>query len=90
MGVVLPRSRSRRTLENDDVARIVLPDAHQLLPIFAKWHSAKPTFAQGSLEASVERVEAQVDGKPHDDCLMTQGLHHTHPFLSEFAPSTTR
>jgi hypothetical protein len=25
----------------------------------------------------VERVVAQVDGMPHDNCLMTQGLHHT-------------
>jgi hypothetical protein len=35
-------------------------------------------------------VEAQVDGIPHDDRLMIQGHHHTHPFLSEFAPSSRR
>jgi hypothetical protein len=38
----------------------------------------------------VERVEAQVDGMPHDDELRIQGHDHTRPFLSEFAPSTTR
>jgi hypothetical protein len=69
---------------------IVLLDAQYFLPISACWHSVKPTVAQGSLEASVERVEAQVDGMPHDDCLLTRGLHHTHPFLSEFTPSATR
>jgi hypothetical protein len=50
----------------------------------------KPAVAQGSLEASVERVEAQVDGMPHDDKLRIRGHHQTRCFLSEFAPSTTR
>jgi hypothetical protein len=65
----LPRSRSRRTLEAVDDAVIVLPDAHQLLPIFALWHSVKLAVTQGSLEASVERVEAKVDGMPHNNGL---------------------
>jgi hypothetical protein len=49
-----------------------------------------PTVARGLLEISMERVEAHVDGKPHDDWLRIWGHHHTHPFLSEFAPSATR
>jgi hypothetical protein len=49
-----------------------------------------PTVARGSLEALVERVEAQVDEVPHDDGLRIQGHHHTCPFLSELAPSATR
>jgi hypothetical protein len=73
-----------------DVAVIVLPDIHQLLPIFTRWHSAVPTVAQGSLEALVQRVEAQVDGKLPDECLITRGLHHTRHFLREFAPSSIR
>jgi hypothetical protein len=48
-----------------------------------------PTVDQGLLEASVERVEAHVEGMPHDDGLMTRGLHHTRPCLSKFAPSAT-
>jgi pyruvate/2-oxoglutarate/acetoin dehydrogenase E1 component len=78
---------SRRTLEVVDDAVIVLPDAHRSLSIFARWYSMVSTVARDSLEASVERVEAHVDGMPHDDDLMTQGLHHTRPCLSEFAPS---
>jgi hypothetical protein len=85
----LPRSRSR-TLEAIDVVVIVPPDINQFLPIFARWHSAVPIVAQGSLEASVERVKAQVDGKPHDDGLRIRGHHQTRLFLSEFAPSATR
>jgi hypothetical protein len=38
----------------------------------------------------VERVEAQVDGMPHDDGLRTRGNHHTRPFLGEFAPPAIR
>jgi hypothetical protein len=72
--VALPRSRSRRTLEAVDVAVIVLPDIYQFLPISAWWHSVKSAVAHGWLEASMERVETQVDGMPHDDCLMTRGL----------------
>jgi hypothetical protein len=53
----MPRSRSRRTLEVVDVV-IVLPNARQLLPIFARWHSEVPTVARGPLEEPVERVEA--------------------------------
>jgi hypothetical protein len=34
---------------------------HQLLPTFAQWDLMVPTVARGSLEASVEKVEAQVD-----------------------------
>jgi hypothetical protein len=67
MGVVLLGSQGRRTLEDVDVAAIVLPDTHQFLSIYARWHSVEPAVAQGSLEVSVERLEAQVDGMPHDD-----------------------
>jgi hypothetical protein len=63
----LPRSQSRRILVAIDEIMIVLPDTHRLLPTFARWHSAVPTVSQGSLEASVERVQAQVDGMPRDD-----------------------
>jgi hypothetical protein len=86
----LPRSRGRRILEAINVAVVVLPDAHRLLPTFARWHSLVPTVARGPLEVSVERVEAQVDRMSHDDVLMTQGLHYSHPCLSEFATSATR
>jgi hypothetical protein len=88
MEVGLPRSRSR-TLEVVDVV-IVLLDTHQLLPNFAGWYLPVPTFARGLLEASMERVEAQVDGMLHDDELKIQGHHHTRPFLREFTPSATR
>jgi hypothetical protein len=86
----LPVSQSRRTLESVGDAMIVLPGAHRSQPTFARWHSTVPTVAQGSLEVSVERVETQVDGMPHDDGLRIRGHHHTHPFLSEFSPSTIR
>jgi hypothetical protein len=86
----LPRSKSRRILEVVNETAIILPGAHRLLPTFALSHSAMPAIARGSLEALVERVEAQVDGMPHDDGLRTRRHHHTRPFLSEFAPSTTR
>jgi hypothetical protein len=72
--VVLPRSQSRRTLEIVDEVVIVLPDAHRLLPTFVRWHSVVPAVARGSLEASVERVEAQVDGMPHDDGLRIRDI----------------
>jgi hypothetical protein len=87
--VVLPRSQSRRILVAIDEITIVLPDTHRLLPTFARWHSAVPAVAQGSLEVLVERVEAQVDGMPHNDGLRARGHHHTRPCLSEFAPSAT-
>jgi hypothetical protein len=86
----LPRSRGRKNFEAVEDVVIVLPNAHRLLQTYARWHSAVPTVARGSLEASVERVEAQVDGMSHDDRLRTWGDHHTHPCLSEFSPSTTR
>jgi hypothetical protein len=86
MEVVLPRSRGRRIVE---AIMNVLPDIHQFLPISSSRHLVKPTAARGSLEASVERVEAQVDGMSHDDRLRTRGHHHTRPCLSEFAPSAT-
>jgi hypothetical protein len=86
----LPRSHGRRTLEFIDDAAIILPDAHQLLPTFTRWHSVVPTVARDSLEVSVERVEVQVDGLSHDDGFKTQGHYHTCLCLSEFAPSTTR
>jgi hypothetical protein len=86
----LPRSQSRRTLQVVDVVAIILPDAHQLLPIFARWHSAVPMVAQGLLEVSLEGLEAQVDRRPHDDGLRIQEHHHTRPFLSGFSPSATR
>jgi hypothetical protein len=86
----LPRSQGRRTLEAVDVVPNVLPNAHRLLPTFARWHSTVPTVARGSLEASVEKMEAQVDGMSHDDGLRIQGHHHICPCLSEFTPSTTR
>jgi hypothetical protein len=86
----LPRSQNRSTLDAVDVALIVMLDIHQFLPISTRWHSTKPAVAQGSLEESVERVEAQVDEMPYDNSLMTLGLHHTRPFLSEFTPSATR
>jgi hypothetical protein len=37
-----------------------------------------PAVARGSLEALVERVEAQVDGMPHDNghALSWASLHH--------------
>jgi hypothetical protein len=85
----LPRSQNRRILEAVDVTVIVLLDAHRSLPTFAGWRSVVPIVARGSLEASVERMESQVDGISHDDGLMTQRLHHTRPFLSKFAPSVT-
>jgi hypothetical protein len=85
--VVLPRSQSRRTLEIIDEVAIVLPDAHRLLLTFAQWHSAVLAVARGSLEASVGRMEVQVDGMSHDDGLRTWGHHHTHPCLNMFAPS---
>jgi hypothetical protein len=68
----LSRSQSRRTLEIVDKAVIVMPSAHRLLLTFARWHSAVPTVARGSLEVSVERVEVQVDGMSHDDRLRTR------------------
>jgi hypothetical protein len=80
---VLPRSQCRRTLEAVDEIVIVLTGSSTI----AQWYSAVPVVSQGSLEASVERMEAQVDGMPHDDGLRTQGHHHTHPFLGEFTPS---
>jgi hypothetical protein len=86
----LPRSQSRRTPEAIDDTMIVLPGAHQLLPNIARWHSMVPTVVRGLLEASVERVEAQVDEMPHDDGLRIQGHHHTRPFLSKLSPSATR
>jgi hypothetical protein len=52
----------------------ILPDAHRLLATFARWHSAVPTVSRGSLEASVETVEAQVDGMSHDDGLKTRDI----------------
>jgi hypothetical protein len=86
----LPRSQSRRILEAVDETAIVLPGAHRLLRTIAQWHSTVPVVARGSLEASVERVEAQVDGMSHDDRLRTRGHHHIRPFLSGFALPATR
>jgi hypothetical protein len=83
----LPRSRGRRTLESVDDAAIVLPNAQQLLPTFARWHSAVPTVGRGPLE---ELMEAQVDGIPYNDGLRTRGHHRTLPCLSEFSPLATR
>jgi hypothetical protein len=88
MGVVLPRSQSRWILEVVDVAGFVLPDAHQLMLV--SMASAKPTVAQDSLEASMERVEVQVDGMSHNNGWRIPGHHQSCPFLSEFAPSATR
>jgi hypothetical protein len=85
--VVLPRNQSRRTLEIVDKAAIVLPGAHRLLPTFARWHSVVLVVARGSLEASVERMEVQVDGMSHDDGLRTRGHHCTCPCLNVFTPS---
>jgi hypothetical protein len=62
-------NQSRRTLKAVNVVVIVPPDIHHFLPIFARWHLAVPTVAQDSLEASVERVEAHMDRKSHDDGL---------------------
>jgi hypothetical protein len=47
-------------------------------------------WSQQLLKVSVERVEAQVDGMPHNDRSRIQGHHHTRPCLSELAPSATR
>jgi hypothetical protein len=84
----LPRSQSR-TLEAIDEATIVLLVVHRLLPTFARWHLMVPAVARGSLDAPVERMEAQVDGMSHDDGLRIRGHHHTCPCLSEFATSAT-
>jgi hypothetical protein len=65
----LQRHRGRRNFEAADGAASVLPNIHQFLPTFARWHSMKLTAAEGSLEASVKRAEAQVDGVFHDDGL---------------------
>jgi hypothetical protein len=86
----LPRSQDRRTLESVGDAVIVVAIAHQSRPTFARWHSMAPTVARGSLEVSVERVEAQVGVMPHNDGLRIRGHHRTRPFLSEFSPSATR
>jgi hypothetical protein len=88
--LVSPRSQNRRTLEAVVEATIVLPIAHRLLPTFVRWHLTVPTVARGSLEAPVERVEAQVNGMSDDEELRIRGHHHTHLCLSEFAPSATR
>jgi hypothetical protein len=63
----LPRSQSRRTLSAVDEVVIVLLVNHRLLSTFARWHLMVPAIARGSLEAPVERVEAQVDGMSLDD-----------------------
>jgi hypothetical protein len=73
----LPRSQGRRTLEVVDVGLNILPNAHRLVATFARWHSAVLTVARGSLEASVEKVEADVDGMSRDDGLRIRGHHHT-------------
>jgi hypothetical protein len=83
----LPRSQSRRTLEIVDETAIVLPGAHRLLLTFARWHLAVLAIARGSLEASMGRMEVQVDGMSHDNGLRTRGHHHTRPCLNMFAPS---
>jgi hypothetical protein len=70
---VSPRNQSR-TLGAVDEAVIVLLVVHRLLPTFAQWHLMVPAVAQGSLEALVERVEAQVDGMSLNDGLRIRGL----------------
>jgi hypothetical protein len=85
--VGLPRSQSRSILEAVVVAAIVLPNVQHFQPILACWHSAVPTIDQGSLKASVERVQAQVDKMTHDHRLRIHEHYHTCHFLNEFAPS---
>jgi hypothetical protein len=87
---VLPRSQGRRNLEASDGAASVLPNIHQFLPTFAGWHSMRPIVARGSLEASMERAEAQVFGVPLDGRLRTREPQRARSYLSGFAPSATR